>query len=168
MKIGLTLQVFFWSKFILLYFDWYSQEFLGIRIFDASDIFNKNFKYLILLLHHQNPSSEPSLIDSIKFYVIFMICIRSSSNYVKIRFSDWCLIDIFDASFINNKCYQSMIKLGYEISWSLDLCDKYKLDPMIWFFDEIINPVHVMRGALEWYIGCTLSRLRILAFDAFT
>ena len=56
MKIGLALQVFFKSKFILLYFDWYSQEFLDIRVFDASGVFNENFKILILLLCHRNPS----------------------------------------------------------------------------------------------------------------
>ena len=29
------------------------------------------------------------------------------------------------------------LKLGYEISWSLDLCDKFKLDPMIYFSMEL-------------------------------
>ena len=56
------------SKFNLLYFDYYSQGFLGIRVCSASDVLNENFKHLILSLHHQNPIvvSELTLVYIIK------------------------------------------------------------------------------------------------------
>ena len=60
------------------------------------------------------------------------------------------------------------LNFGYEILWFLDLRDKFKIRSHDPIFYEVVNLVHVMHEALEWYIGCIFPRLRIFAFDVYT
>ena len=60
----------------LLCFDYYSQEFLGIRASGALDVLNENFKHLTLPLCQQNSTvvSEPILIYVIKSLNYYLDC----------------------------------------------------------------------------------------------
>ena len=59
----------FYLNLYLLYFDYYSQEFLGIGVSSASDVLNENFKHLTLSLCHQNPTPKVFRVKKINYAV---------------------------------------------------------------------------------------------------
>ena len=110
--------------------------------------------------------SHPWLIQS-NFISFLWFGLDPVQTISKSDFFDWCLLDVFDVFLFMINIIDPWSNLGYEILWVFDLYDKFLIRSYDLIFYGIVNPVHVMCAALEWYIGCTLPRLRVLAYDAF-